>query len=831
MILRNVKVQVVILPLLVVLIISTNLIAQPPAVAPRPTSGRLSGTVLIKNTDKPIEYAAITLHNLRDSSIVTGTITNEDGIFILDKIPFGRYFAKVSFIGYKTAVINNIVITPQKSEVVIGTVYLEPTAIDLSSVTVTGEKKALEYNLDKKIITIDNSIATVGGTAIDIMQTIPSVTVDIDGNVSLRGSASVTLLVDGRPSQIISLDEIPASMIERVEVITNPSARYDPEGMSGIINIVLKRKRSPGYNGMLLVNAGTGGKYNGSVNLNYRYNKLNLFANYDTRLGHRIGNAEIIRESTRNDSTFYLNQYQDSENRNRFHNIKLGGDYFINDFNTISLSMLYNLRSFSNQNNTDYLNTDFNNVENNHFTRLSKGNTDNHGQEYGLYYKKTFPQPQREWTIDLFYSTFSRNYDQSITQQAILPDSLTPVLPELENTFSDDANRVITARTDYIHPIGEHRRIEAGYRGTFRHNDSDYRRFNYDYPTADWLQDRLASNHFIYDENVHAFYGIYSRELGRLQSQLGLRVEQFNTNNNLVTIDSSFQKSYFSMFPTIHFRYALTENQGLQVSYSRRVHRPHSWHVSPFIDYSDPYNLSSGNPKLKPEYIDVAELEHSFTNRKTSVSTSLFYRQVNGMITRITELQNDGITFTTFQNLNNGVSYGLESVISHKFTPWWRINSDISYFNNRLYGTGISIADANESHSWNARVNSFFNLGKNTELQIMLFYFSPTVGVSGGGRGFHGPGQGRTQENYFVNLGAKHNFMDGKMSAFIRVSDIFKTQKHGQTIYGENFKTTSLRHPESQVIFFGISYKINEGIKERKRKTDEENGYQDIEEM
>ncbi|HQE94764.1 MAG TPA: TonB-dependent receptor [Candidatus Marinimicrobia bacterium] len=831
MILRNVKVLSVILPLLVILISSANIMAQPPAGAPRPTSGRLSGTVLIKNTDKPIEYAAITLHGLQDSSIITGTITNEDGIFILDKIPFGRYFAKISFIGYKTAVINNIAITPPKPEVVLGTVYLEPVAIDLSSVTVTGEKKALAYNLDKKVITIDNSVGTIGGTATDIMQTIPSVTVDIDGNVSLRGSSSVTLLVDSRPSQIISLDEIPASMVERVEVITNPSARYDPEGMSGIINIVLKKKRSPGYNGMLLVNAGTGGKYNGSINLNYRYNKFNLFANYDMRMGHRLGTGETIRESIRNDSTFYLNQYQNSENRNRFHNIKLGGDYFINDYNTISLSMLYNLRSFSNQNNTEYLNTDYNAVGYNQFTRLSYGDTDNQGQEYGLFYKKTFPQPQREWTIDLFYSTFSRNSDQSITQQAVLTDSLITVLPDLENIFSDDANRVITARTDYVHPIGEHRRIEAGYRGTFRHNDSDYRRFNYNYTMTDWFPDSLASNHYIYDANIHAVYGIYSRELGRLQSQLGLRIEQFNTNNNLVTIDSSFQKNYFSMFPTIHFRYALTENQGLQVSYSRRVHRPHTWQVSPFVDYSDPYNLSSGNPKLKPEYIDVAEIEHSYENRKTSINTSLFYRQVNGMITRLTELQEGGITFTTYQNLNNGVSYGIESVISHNLTPWWRINTNISYFNNRLYGTGISIADANESHSWNARVNSFFRLGENTEMQIMLFYFSPTVGVSGGGRGFHGPGQGRMQENYFVNLGAKHNFLDGKMSAFVRVSDIFKTQKHGQTIYGDNFKTTSLRHPESQVIFFGISYKINEGIKERQKRTDEENEYPDMEEM
>lgn len=798
--------------------------AQPPTGAKRPAIGKLSGSVFTKNTDKPIEYAAITLRSLRDSSIVTGTITNQDGVFFLEQIPIGRYQAKVSFIGFKPATVNNVVISPQKPEVILGTVYLEPVAIDMSSVTVTGQKKALEYNLDKKIVTIDNSITTVGGTATDIMQTIPSVTVDIDGNVSLRGSSSVTLLVDGRPSQIISLDEIPASMIDRVEIVTNPSARYDPEGMAGIINIILKKKRSPGYNGMVLLNAGTGDKYNGSINLNYRLNKINFFVNYDNRLGHMTGSSVMNRISTRNDSTFYLDQDQESRRKMQFHNFKFGGDYFINNYNTLSLTALYNLRSFSSHENTDYNNTD----GDHDFSRLTEGDSKNHGQEYSLNYKKTYAQPQREWTVDLFYSSSTGNDDDANTQT----DSVSQDSPELENTYSDRTNRAITIQTDYVHPIGEHSRIETGYKSTFRHDDSDYRLLDYDYSVTDWLTDSSASNHFIYDENIHAVYGIFSREVGRLQSQIGLRVEQANTISNLKTTGEKFQKDYFSLFPSAHFRYTLTESQGLQLSYSRRVHRPHSRQVVPFIDYEDPLNLSSGNPKLKPEYIDVAELEHSFENRKTSVSTSLFYRQVNGMITRLTELWDGGITYTTYKNLNNGISYGLESVITQKFTPWWRVNTDLSYFHNQLTGTGISAAQANSSSSWTARVNSFFSLGKNTDLQVMLLYFSPTVGVSGAsGHGFHGSSQGRTRENYFVNLGAKHNFLDGKISAFVRVSDIFKTEKHGQIVYGNNFKTTSVRYRESQVIFFGVSFKINEGIKQREKKNSEENDEIDVEEM
>ncbi len=810
---------------LVILLLTIGLLnAQPPTGTKRPAIGILSGTVLTQNTEKPIEYAAISLVSLRDSSIVTGTISNQDGIFIIEHVPVGRYRAKISFIGFKTATINNVLISPQKPEVVLGTVYLEPVTIDLSSVTVTGQKKALEYNLDKKVVTIDNSITTVGGTATDIMQTIPSVTVDIDGNVSLRGSSSVTLLVDGRPSQIISLDEIPASMVDRVEIVTNPSARYDPEGMAGIINIVLKKKRSPGYNGMLLLNAGTGDKYNGSVNLNYRLNKMNFFVNYDTRLGHMTGSSEMNRISTRNDSTFFLDQVQDSRRRMQFHNFKLGGDYFINNYNTLSLTALYNLRSFSSHENTDYTNTD----GAHQFNRLTEDKNSNHGREYGLNYKKTFTQPQREWTIDLFYSSSTGNNDEASSQT----DSASQVEPELENTCSDRTNRAITVQTDYVHPIGEHSRIETGYKSTFRHDDSDYRLFDYNYSLADWLIDSSVTNHFIYDENIHAVYGIYSREFDRLQSQIGLRIEQANTISNLKTINQKFQKDYFSLFPSTHFRYTLTETQGLQVSYSRRVHRPHSQQVVPFIDYTDPLNISSGNPKLKPEYIDVTELEHSYETRKTNISTSLFYRQVNGMITRLTELREGGVTYTTYKNLNNGISYGLESVVTQKITPWWRVSTDLSYFHNQLTGTGITDSKANQSSSWTARINSFLNFGKNTELQIMLFYFSPTVGVSGAsGRGFHGSSQGRTRENYFVNLGAKHNFMDGKVSVFVRVSDIFKTEKHGQIVYGNDFKTTSVRYRESQVIYFGVSFKINEGIKQREKKSEDENNDIDTDEL
>jgi len=806
------------------LILSGSVWGQPPRSGERPAIGKLTGRIVVAGTEKPLEYATLTLTSTFDSNLVTGGIANADGFISIEKIPVGRYRATVSFIGCKKRVLDDLRFLPRNPEVNLGLLYLEPATLDLNAVTVTGEKKAIEYNLDKKIVTVDNNLTTMGGTATDVLQTIPSVTVDIDGTVSLRGSSNVTMLIDGRPSQIISLDEIPASMIDRVEIVTNPSARYDPDGTSGIINIVLKKKRSPGYNGMLLLNAGTGDKYNGSVNFNYRVNRLNLFVTYDNRLGRMTGWTRQEREALRNDTTYYLNQNRDNSRRMQFNNLRFGGDWFINNQNTLSLSALVNGRSHKSSEFTNYINRDYLYEIINGYNRNVKGASADHGYELALNYKRTYDQSSKEWTSDLFFSTEKENDDLATVQ--VNTDSVLTILPSapfLQNTYSDNRNRLLTLQTDYVQPLGTTNRLEAGYKSTFRYNDADYELVNYDHNQSVWISDTTATNRFITDEQIHSAYGVLSSILGRLQVQAGLRLELASNLANQVTAQEKNRYSYFSLFPTVHLRYNLTESQGLQTSYSRRVNRPRGRQLNPFINYSDPTNISFGNPRLKPEYIDAIEIGHFYETRQTAINTNLFYRQVNGMISRITRLRDDGVTYTTFKNLNNSRSYGLELVVNHQIARWWRINTDMSYFHTELSGTGVNVSQANASSSWRARVNSMLRLSPTTDAQLGIFYFSPVVSsmAFGGGRGGYfmgGGGQGRTSARYAVNLGVKQELLKGKVVVFLRVSDLLKTKTDNQTTYGDNFETTTRRFRDSRVLFLGVSYKINEGIKEKDRK-------------
>ena len=804
-----------------------------PGSSQHPAIGKLTGIVVDDRTEKQIEYAAITILNVRDSSIVTGTITDPNGVFVIDKIPFGQFIVNISFIGYKTRTIKEIIISPKKTEVNLGTIRIQSTVLDMKSVTVTGTTKQIEYNLDKKIVKVDNEVATMGGTALDVMQNIPSVTVDLDGNVSLRGSSNVTMLIDNHPSQIISLDQIPASMIDHIEVITNPSARYDPEGMSGIINIVMKKKQTPGTNGMVLLNVGTNDKYSGSLNLNHRVNRLNLFFNYDGRLSHMNNWMTRNRESTFADSVSILDQYEDARRNMQFSNFKVGGDYILNPFQTFSFSIVRNMRGRGGNETTDYETRDgFDNLTN-AYTRYVDETDKNSGSEVTLNYKKTFAREMQELTADFFYSNRTGDDNMESVQEDSVTDKLPieTIVPYLQNTFTDFRGRVATFQTDYTHPFSNGLRIETGYKGTYRWNDSDYRLE--DYISDEWIFDAAVSNHFIYSEKIHAIYGILAGTRGLLQYQGGIRMEYAANSSDQETIHETSSNSSFGLFPSIHLQYTLTERQGLQFSYSRRINRPRSRALNPFINYEDPQNLFAGNPNLKPEYIDVVEIGHSFDSRPTSVNTSLFYRQVTGMITGIMKLQADGTTMTTFENLNNGKSIGLELVVNQQIFKWWRFNANYSYFLTELSGPGLQYVQSTRNDGWTLKANSFTSLTKRTNLQISLFYFSPTI--SGGdlsrqgyGRG-GGMTQGKTKGNLFANIGIKQEFMDGKLTATLRVSDLLKSTQMGMTTVGENFTSTTQRRREGQIVYLALSYKINEPVREKQRKPNEEEPEIDME--
>lgn len=790
-------------------------------------SGSISGQVLDSLSKEGVEFANIALFRQRDSSLVTGTMTDAKGNFKLDKLSPGKFYLEIKFIGYKTRTLKGVMLSPRTPQVNVGVLGILSASQDIEAVVVTGEKKMLQHNLDKKVINVDKDIASQGGTALDVLQNVPSVDVDTDGNVSLRGSSNVNILIDGRPSNLTSLDELPAQMIQSVEVITNPSARYDPDGLSGIVNIVLKKKKEPGYNGMVSLMAGTGDKYNGSVSLNWRQNKLNVFTNYDFRKmrmsSYSISNRNtFVDKNDIQDSTSFLIQDQDGIRSGLFNNFKAGLDYSINPKTTLSVSGNLNLRGFDNDNITNSTNNNDYNTAYSTNDRNSINSNDGVGQEYAMNFKKSFESPGQEWTADLFYSRMSGINENDIIESNQSSNKLPSSGQERGNTDSRSNN--LTFQTDFVKPIGTGGRLEAGLKGMMRKSDSDYKYDTLDIPQSIWNLDLSRSNRFVYSEQMYSAYGIYSNTFAnsKFSYQIGLRVENQHTKSDQRSTNEVVDTNRINLFPSMHIRWEPNDKNSFQVSYSRRVNRPNGFILNPFLNTSDKFNWSKGNPYLEPEFTTSVDLSYNLNFPKTKISSSVFYRDTRNGFSRKMTIIDTVTTLSTFINLSHNESVGFEGVLTQNLTKWWRVNANYSYFYTKLYGDVARGAD--EGTAWTAKFTSFFTITKNIDLQINGNYRSPVISAAGSGRGFHmiGGAQGETKEMYWFDLGAKMNVLKNRGTITLRVSDIFKTQYHKSNTWDTNFTSYSESGRDSRVVYVGFSYKINNYKVRRDKRADNE---------
>lgn len=778
-------------------------------------TGTVKGKVIDTNTGEPVEYANIVFYRMRDSTIVTGGITNEKGEFVIERVPLGRFYGEVKFIGYNSTHLEPFVMSPRQPEVILGEIKLAQASENLEAVTVTGQRQMIQHNLDKRVYNVDRDITAEGATALEIMQTIPSVEVDMEGNVSLRGSQNVTILIDGRPSTYSSIEEIPASIIESVEVITNPSARYDPDGLSGIINIVLKKRREPGYHGMVMLNAGTGDKYNGTLNFNYRQNKVNLFTNVSFRQFRMTGLTVSDRITSLEMGESSLFQNQDFIRQGQFISLRGGMDYFVNNSNTITISGGYNTRAF---NLTDNTLTDIImpiEAMNDSYFRRSLGDNGGNSYNLALNYRLTGKQQGQELTADVFFNSMTGVFGNNIEEWRE-----TGGLESLyEQQESDFLGNTLTMQSDLVQPIGNGGRLETGLKAVLRVQDNDYIFSNR--VENIWINNPLRSNNFVYDEQQYSAYAIYSNTLasGKLSYQGGLRVEQaFTTGEQKATEDEPIKRDFLNWFPSAHLKWDINQKNSTQIAYSRRVSRPNTRLLNPFIDYTDPLNLSTGNPWLNPEFTNSLELSYYYNMPKTRLSGTVFHRQTTDIISRYVEVDDDGVAMSTFRNIDKSQSTGIEGVITQTIAPWWRVNANASYYTMKLYSDFLD-QRSSEGDSWTARATSTFNLGKNIELQVNGNYRSPSVSVGGAMRFWQsGGGQGRTEEMYWFDLGMRMNVLNRKGSITLRVSDIFNTMTFRSETWGPNFTSNIERTRESRVVYVGFSYRINEYRVRRERR-------------
>jgi outer membrane receptor protein involved in Fe transport len=783
-----------------------------------PAIGKIKGVVIDNTTKQMVEFATIVLYKLKDSTLVTGVVAGVKGDFQLSEIPYGRYFMKINFIGYKQLVLDSIAIRPASPEINLGQIKLKSNTEQLGEVEVSTEKSTLQLGIDRKIFNVEKSIVSEGGSASDVLQSIPSVSVDIDGNISMRGSGNVTVLIDGKPSGLTGssraaiLQQIPASSIESIELITNPSAKYDPDGMSGIINVIMKKNKLNGFNGSVTVGAGTGDKYNASATISYRNSKINVYANYGFRSNNKTGNGSTFRQNFLTDTTFYLSQDFNSLNKNISHNIKGGIDFYLNDKNTVGASVLYNTGSESSNEIVNYFEANSNNITSASYARDVATDDAPTNMDYNLNYRKTFTKPKQELVFDATYSDANGLKTESYTERDYtLKYEPKNTSPFKQKTETEAKNNIISAQVDYVQPLKNQMKWELGVKTTLRTIGSDFTSNVYDYAESAFVMDTNLSNNFLYKENIYAAYTTFSGAIKNFGYQLGLRAEEANTTSEQITADETFTYNYFNLFPSVHLSQKLKKEQEFQLSYSRRINRPNTRNLNPYKDYSDPYNIRYGNPYLRPEYINSYELSYMKYFKKGVLTATAYYRQTDGVIQRYKTISDSTTSFITFINLDKSQSYGLELILKADLTKWWNITFSANGFQTVIDG-GAQADLQNENLSYIIKLLSNMRVWKNMDIQFTANYMGPTATL-----------QGEVKSMFTMDLGLKKEiFKNASLS--LNISDLTDARK--MQIIANNdptFYQEMNRKRESRIATLTFSYRFGKMSDNKKSRSEKQN--------
>lgn len=785
-----------------ILLFSLDLFSQSVSPEPEQTGHAVAGIVQDRSSKQPIEFATVQLLQTIDSAVVKTTVTDHKGKFLLDKIAKGNYVLRFSFIGYEKTIMP--IAVDQKKENA-GTIEIGVLSKNMSEVTVTSRKSLLNTSIDRKVYNVTQDIMAQSGSASDILKNIPSVEVDIEGAVSLRGSTDVMILINGRPSPLMGksraevLQQLPANSIERIEVITNPSARYKPDGTSGIINIVMKKNIKGGWNGSVIANAGNNDRYNGSVSLNYKPGKLNVFGNYGIRQDNRIRLNNIDREyfDSAGKTDSYYKENSQSPARPVSNIASLGADYTLDGHNSIGVSGNYHYRKQIKHDVAQKFFYDNNHILTSNYNRLRYDPEFEKEKDATVYWQHNFPKEDHELRIELNVSASDEVEDNHYTNVYYFP-----ALPSsMDNTLIKQGDHQQELTMDYTNPLSEDSKLEAGYNGSFNQIDMNFYGEYYDTVQRKFIKDVIKSNRFKYNEAIHAVYGTYQHSFGAFGYSAGLRFEQAFINGNLVTKDSAISNNYFKIYPTLHLSYKLKRGE-LQLNYSKRVHRPEGDDLNPFPEYQDPYNLRAGNPKLLPEIIHSIEFGYKWQNEKYSLVPSLYYRyRQNGFTTVITPL-NDSVLLTTQQNLSNDKSTGLELIFSAKTGKFLTSNLSSNFFYNQIDASGLGYSNKKSIISMSLNFNSTATVTKTTILQVSCTYRSARLTP-----------QGKVFANFVLNAGMRQDLFKKKLSLTLAASDILNTLKQRTELNTQYLKQTAIGKRDARIIYFGISYRFGKIIK------------------
>lgn len=780
------------------------------------STGSITGTVLDKSSGQPLESADVTLLRAPDSTVIKGTTTDKEGKFSFSEIPFGKYSVRSSFVGYSTVNAKGIILSTENSAVNLDPIKLSSGTATTEEILVETQKSFVQFDGDKKVFNVSQNPMNQSGSLIELLKNIPSVSVDADGNVSLRGNTNVKITVDGRPfgldgqNRTQLLEQIPANQIESVELVTNPSSKYEAEGVSGIINIVTKKTKVFGYNGNLSLNAGSRDKYNGSLNLNLKSNNTQFFANYSYNINNFFITGGTDRTNSLSTTENIFTQSYDGRSRIKSHFVKGGMDYFINPQNTLGFSVTY---QNSARNRGEFISSkafDINDIITssslNDYNVSSKNNT----LDIALNHIFKFKNPKQTLTTDAIYSQ-NNNDESGFTQENyILPVNQNPGLIQETSKIND---KDFSIQSDYVHPFTENTKIETGYKIRLRDKKNDYSNSQFDYNLNQYVTNTNLTNNFEYRDIVSAAYVQFSSTEGIFSYTAGTRVEHTNVKSLLILNNTQVKNSYFDIFPSANITAKLGKSNEVQLSYSRRIRRPGMWELNPFVNATDPNNYFSGNPDLKPEYTDSYELSLVQYLPGTSLTPTVFYRHTKDLISRTREYIDSNTTLTTFANYNTSKSYGAELIFNSQPVQFWNINGSISYYKTEIDASNISSAYVNEGSTWSGRISSSLFLPYQFSLQLNYFYSGDILAA-----------QATVEPFSSFDASLKKELFNGRLTTTLRVSDIFNTLKFKVNInndrtYREEFE----RKRDTRVITFGLSYKFGEADKNQQRRRKDSN--------
>jgi outer membrane receptor protein involved in Fe transport len=764
--------------------------------------GTIKGVIIEETTGQALEYANVAIYKQSDSLLITGGITNEKGEFEIKGMQMGEYYLEAQFIGFEKSKIDDIVLAKENPSFNTGKIKLHPSAVALGSVNVVADKAAIEYKLDKKVINVSQVINAAGGTAVDVLENTPSVQVDVEGNVTLRGSGSFTVLIDGRPSVLSGTDalrQIPAAALENIEIITNPSAKYEPDGAAGIINLVMKKNSMNGLSGIVNASLGTGDKYRGDFTLNYRTEKFNYFIGADWRDETNYGRMISDRELYLGDTTRFITVEGDRDFNRGGQNFKGGIEYFLSDETTFTVSG--EAGTSKNNRSGDEFTKEYTIPRSTDIFSLNKEQAVSENDFYSATanFQHKFNADGHKIEAMAFYSersgVDSDEENEMLTDQNYKP--LGEYIARIQTTEAEDENE-FRLKADYTLPISKASKLEAGLLSRVERETEDISFKQFDPESGDFITSDFFSNTTKMKRGIHALYSTYSNKIGGVEFMAGLRGEL--TDREIISSrnDSSITLNRFDLFPTLHLSYDIGDKNEIMASYSRRINRPSGRDLDPVPAYYNRYTVRLGNPGLDPEYTDSYDLGYMFKFGRSYLSLEAFRRITNNKIERLENLGNDGVIYLTPDNIGKDYSTGLELMGNVEFTKWLTVNASISPYFYRIEGELNGQPIDRTSNNWSGRMNTTFKFSDVSRLQIQGFYRGPSASA-----------QGETKSMFYSNLAFRQDLLKKKLTATISLQDPFNTANFARESSGTDFKSYFKWEREPRVVMLTLSYKIN----------------------